>query len=271
MGTSSSYEGSGGQDWNDLRKELDNWLDNLPGGSDASPDDGGEDTEPPLSNGQRQPDAPDPEILRVLEPLRRAILAGARGSAISSTRVGIGRRGRSPSGTGRSWSRVGRVGGRLAVGISGIRSGDASALQSIGLNLDELEALNPYRQAQRLLEAATEETVATTLEEEELQTAAIRTAIWGLDQQEAPSVEDIVRQFIGEYVYQVFLMEGGSVLRRGQRDGVATRTFEERVRDTIMALSRTTSVDQVRLDAVSLADATERVLSQAMEIHGGDM
>ena len=271
MGTSSPYGGSGGRDWSDLRKELDDWLDELPGSRDTSPDDGTKDSESPPSNEQRHPDDPDPEILRVLRPLRRAISAGAGGSTVGLTRGGIGGRGHSPSGPGRPWRRVGRVGGRLAVGISGIRSGNASALQSIGLNLADLEDHNPYRQAQRLLEAATEDTVATTLEEEELQTAAIHTAIWGLGLQEDPSAKDVVRQFVGEYVYQVFLTEGGSVLRQGQRDGADTRMAEERVRDTIMALARAATVDQVRLDAGSLAKTTERVLAHALEIHRGDM
>ena len=34
MGTSGSYGGSGGQDWNELQRELDRWLDGLPGADD---------------------------------------------------------------------------------------------------------------------------------------------------------------------------------------------------------------------------------------------
>ena len=274
MGTSGSYGGSGGRDWSELRQDLADWLDTLPGGQDETGD-GGPDDENPPADPPRDPRDPDPEVVRVLRPLTRAVLAGGGRSGGpgggGTGGGGTGGGGRSPSGTGRSSARVGRVGGRLAAGVTGIRSGDASGLVAIGLDLAELQALDPYRQAQRLLQAATEQGAATTLEEEELHAAASRTAIWALTEAQAPDVDDVIRRFIVEYVYEVFLTEGGAVLRGGDRDGVAASAAEDRVRDTIVALVRGIPIDRGKLDVTDLANATERVLNDTLRIHGTEM
>ena len=276
MGTSGSYRGSGGPNWNRLRGELDQWLDTLPGvaaPSDDADDVPGEDSDV----GQEPQPRPDPAVLNVLLPLRRALISGGRGAADGpSGGGGVGRPGgaegggRAPSGSGRSRARVGRVGGRLAVGVAAARAGNAAALAVIGLDLVELRELDPYRQAQRILEAATEEGVATTLEEDELQLAASRTAIWALTEPSAPDVDDVIRRFIAEYVYEVFLTEGGTVLRSGDRDGTAAAGAEDRVRNTIGALVRQVPVERTSLDATVLAGAVEQVLDQAMRIHRTD-
>ena len=273
MGTSGSYGGSGGRDWSALRHDLEHWLDTLPGGTDESGE-GGSDDENPRGEPPRDPRAPDAEVLRILRPLARALLTGSTGTGSSGGGAAGGSRalgkGRSPSGTGRTSTRVGRVGGRLAAGVTGFRSGDTLGLLAIGLDLAELQALDPYRQAQRLLRAATEQSVATTLEEEEIQAATSRTAIWALTETQGPDIEEVIRRFIVEYVYEVFLTEGGAVLRGGERDGVAATAAEDRVRDTIVALVRGTPIDQSRLDPNDLANATERVLNDALVIHGNE-
>ena len=281
MGTSGSYGGSGGGNWGGLQDGLDDWLDSLPGSDDGDEDDGAPPAEGPQGADKRpdrdpEPESPAPAVVEMLRPLGRAILSGGRGTSdgpsagggLGTGGVGGGGGGRSPSGTARSRARVGRVGGRLAAGISGLGTADAAALQDLGLNLAELQTLNPYRQAQRLLEAATEEGVATTLEEEELQTAANRTALWALTADIAPDVDDVLRRFIVEYVYEVFLTEGGSILRSGQRDGVNSARAEDRVKDTIVALVRAVPIERTGVGAAELAEVVERVLSQTLRIHG---
>ncbi|MCY4583358.1 MAG: hypothetical protein OXE50_11265 [Chloroflexi bacterium] len=61
------------------------------------------------------------------------------------------------------------------------------------------------------------------------------------------------------------------MLRGGERDGVAASAAEDRVRDTIVALVRSTPIDRGRLDATGLTNATERVLKDALQIHGTEM
>ncbi len=274
MGTSGSYAGSGGRDWNDLNTALDDWLDDLPVGSGTQVGDdaaGGNEPQVGQSDDPSANDQLDPGVVTALRPLGRAMLSGGRGSSGGGgTGLGGGRGrsgGRSPSGSGRSRARVGRVGGRLAAGVAGLRSGDATALQAIGLNLAELQALDPYRQTQRLLEAATEERVATTLEEDEVHKAVNRTAVWALTEAVPPEVDEVIRRFIVEYVYEVFLTECGASLRSGDRDGVVAAAAEDRVRATIAALARQVPVQRTSVDATGLGMVAEKVLEQTLRIH----
>lgn len=277
MGTSNAYAGSGGQ-WVGVADALDDWLDSLP----YAPPDNGEAPEQPADQPNadnhkpdNQPDAPalDP----VLKPLSRILLSGSRGSADGpGTGGGIGTRpakppgGQSPSGTGRPRARVGRVGGRLVAGLGGLLSRDADALAELGLDLDELRTLDPYRQAQRLLDAATEDSIAETLEEDELRTAANRVAIWALGMDPPPSVEDLVRRFVAEYIYEVFLTEEGARIKSDTRNSTDARRAEQRVRDTINALVRQVQVQPAGLTATALADTVEDVYVKVLRIHAGD-
>lgn len=277
MGTSSSYAGSGGSNWGRLREELEDWLDSLPGapdGADETPDDI---EQPEHKSPHVEPDEPEDEVVNILRPLATSLLSGGRGGADGpSGGGGLGAPtasaggGRSPSGSGRSRARVGRVGGRLAAGLSALRTGDGTALAKLGLSLDELRALDPVRQAQRILAAATEEEAATTLEEDELQTAANRTAIWALTSEEPPDVGDLIRYFVAEYAYEVFLMEGGPILRSGNRDGLNAIAAEDRVKRTITALARQAPIDPSGMGPGELAELVERVLEQTLRIHGDE-
>ena len=112
--------------------------------------------------------------------------------------------------------------------------------------------------------------MAATLEEEELHVAANRTAIWGLTESDSPSVQQVIHRFVEEYVFEVFLMEGGAILRGGGRDGTAAVATEDRVRRTIAALVRNTPIERDTLDPSQLADIAERVLTNALQIHGSD-
>lgn len=278
MGTSGSYSGSGGRDWNDLNGAIDDWLTALSEGTDVEGDEVDAEGTGPEDTPSDNPDSGeqiDPAIVAALRPLGRAILSGGRGRGDGPSggggggSPGAGPRtgGRSPSGSGRSRARVGRVGGRLAVGIAGLRDGDADALRTIGLDLTELQALDPYRQAQRLLEAATEENVAITLEEDEVHKAVNRTAIWALTDAAGPEVNEVIRRFIVEYVCEVFFTEGGTTLRSGLRDGVFAVGVEDRVRDTVTALARQAPVQGTNLSAENLGLAVEGVLEQTLMIH----
>jgi len=274
MGTSGSYGGSGGADWGRLRDELEEWLDSLPGTPNVEPP---TETEPPdLAPPEGRPDQPDEAVIDILRPLAAALLSGGRGRADGPSagagpgvRDGVAGGGRSPSGRARSRARAARVGGRLAAGIAALRSRDATGLSALGLDLAELRALDPIRQAQRILAAATEEDAATTLEEEELQTAANRAAIWALTDGQQADVEDVVRRFVVEYVYEVFLTEAGHTLRSGNRNGIIAIAAEDRVRETITALARAVPIDRTGLAPGELAQLVERVLEQTLRIHEG--
>ena len=177
--------------------------------------------------------------------------------------------GGSPGGGGRSRARAASVGGRLASGVAALRRGNAAELASLGLDLDELRALDdPLQQAQRLMEAAMAG-APQTIEDDELRTAAGRTAIWALeDGERSPEVEDVIRHFVTEYVYEVILTEIGVVLRSGDRDGTAAIPAEARIHETIVALAHTVAIQTNRLGHADLTAITNGVLEDTRSVIG---
>ena len=277
MGTSDPYGGSGGRDWKNLREEVEDWLDSLPGSGEEAPGDESGGGNGDGESDQGQPGQPDQTALPdLVSSLGRAFQSGGGASDGPAAGGGIGSpggtrasSGRSPSGTGRSTARAGRVGGRLAAGIFGMRAGDGAALDAIGIDFAEMQGLDTYGQAQMLVRAATENSVATSMEDEEIQAASNKTAIWALERSEAPEAIEIVQRFIMEYVYGVFLAENGSVLRSGRRDGVAAVAAEKQLRETIEALVRGFPLTPTGMDPAELGAAAEKVLEQVLQIHAG--
>lgn len=278
MGTSGSYGGSGGRDWSKLRDGVEDWLDSLPGAGEEAPgdDSAGGDGNGDGEDTQGQPGQPDQTALPdLIGALGRAIKSGggtsdgpSAGGGMSSRGTAGSGGGRSPSGAGRSMARAGRVGGRLAAGIFGLQTGDGATLGELGVDFAEMQSLDTYGQAQMLVRAATENSVATNMEEEEIQAASNKTAIWALERAEAPEAIEIVQHFIMEYVYGVMLTECGSILRSGSRDGVAAVAAEKGIWDTIAALVRGFPLRPTGMGPAELGVAAEKVLEQVLQIHG---
>ncbi len=276
MGTSGAYGGSGGT-WNQVQDGVAAWLDSLPG----QPEDTGTDDDANNDAGTgvppSEPSEPDQAVLDSLRPVASALgwgrRPGGRGDGPSGgTVTGAMPRsasGGSPGGGGRSRARAASVGGRLASGVAALRRGDASELAALGLDLDELGGLDdPYEQARRLMEAATAGG-AQTIEEDELRLAAVRTAIWALqDGDHSPAIDDVIRYFVTEYVYQVILTEIGAVLRSGERDGTAAIPAEDRIHETIVALARTVTIQTNRLGHADLTAITDGVLEETRSVFG---
>ena len=278
MGTTAPYGGSGGRDWKKLREGVENWLDSLPGAGEEVPGDEGGGGNGDEEGDQGRPGQPDQTTLPdLVGAFGRAFQSGGGSSDGPSAGGGIGSRGgtgtssgRSPSGTGRSPALAGRVGGRLAVGIVGMRAGDGTALDAIGIDFAEMQGLDTYGQAQMLVRAATENSVATSMEDEEIQAASNKTAIWALERNDAPEANEVVQRFITEYVYRVFLTESGSILRSGSRDGVAAVAAEKQIWETIEALVRGFPLRSTGMGPVELGGAAEKVLKQVLQIHAGE-
>ena len=278
MGTSGAYGGSGHRPWNDLQENAADWLDSLPDSdgvpaADVSPESGElvPESETPDADGQI-----DEEVIDFLRPISRALKWGASfSSAPTSSPIGpplTGRMGggRSPGGGGRSRLRAATVGARLATGIAALRAGDTEAAAELGLDLSQLEALgDPYLQSQLLLESAVEG-VPGSLEDDELRMAAIRTAIWALeDGAGGQDAVEILRYFVAEYVYEIVLTEIGAVLRSGSRDGADAVAAEDRIHSTIVALAKNVPIDVELSGQADLREIAERILIEVHNIHGG--
>ena len=286
MGSSGSYGGSGGKDWSRFRQDVDDWLNTLPEPEKQSPNEDEsiakdkEDSQP-KDDKDTSPDEKANEQVYSRHPNARSPSAGpfvqaaeerlmAHPPVVGLVRAVACEDQADPLPVRADPSPApARLAEQFYSGVSGIRSGNAAALRSIGLDLAELETLNPYQQAQRLFQVAIETDAVTTLEDDELQLAANRTAIWALKREQETDARSLVRRFVVEYVNEVFHTESGAVLRSGERDGVVAVSMEDRVRNTIEASVRNTPLDKMTLDAKSLGTTIQLVLNQVFEIHGG--
>lgn len=131
-------------------------------------------------------------------------------------------------------------------------------LQRFGLNLGELDDLDPHEQARSILDAVAGSVGG--IQEDELQHAAGVAVLALLD--DGATAEDAVRAFVTDYVFEVSITEVGDELRNGTRDGYTTVDQEDQLRDLIE-----TSVNQLdlpdRLDADNIQEAIYNALDDA--------
>lgn len=258
MGTSGAYGGSA--EWNDTRRDTEDWLGSGPGApGSGSGQDGPDDSEssadaPPFPHDTTtlpaRLDGIDPRVARILAGVAGR-LAGAAGGA-SASGGGGGRRvtgGASGGGGGSGGrSRSAALGGVAVGGAYGLRSRDAGAIAELGLSLTELDGLSPFQQAQRLVDAASGP--SALIAQDEIREVNANFMLWAVQQDQTPSPADLVKAWVTEFVYRSWLTEAGSVLRDGTRDGAATHALEREVRVTLEA-----AVSRVELPASGLRAA----------------
>lgn len=281
MGTQGAYGGSGG--WNGTRRDTEDWLSGGAGsGSDgerqAKPIEG-EDSGDGEGQGADTPDeGASPEQGPKINPDIGRLLGGVvrkLSRVVDGPSGGAGHSGAGPKAQGSGGGRGGggrraaaRSGGAAIAGVYGLRSGDQTALADIGLSLVELEGLDPFEQAMRIVEAASGP--RRPIEEDEIREVNAAFIWQSLEQDEPLAAAELVKLWVTEFVFRVWLTESGSVLRDGSRDGAHTHAIEREVRSTLVAaVSRIDfSTDGVRASdfqaAVSrLMDMLERIFTEA--------
>jgi hypothetical protein len=250
MGTVNSYSGSGGKQAKDLREDLTDWLDRLP--KDPPPD---------------RPDQPDerprlaPDVLRNGVQLLRPRSSGGGGAdgpgGGGGGAGGTGKGSRSGGGAVRSAAASAGSAGRAAAAAYAFSTGDAAALDRLGLNYDELAALNsPTKVAQRIVDAACGPTTNSTIVDHEQRLVAADIAEWVISEQEGgylPTPEEIVRRTIATIIAEAVLVETGE--RADQHD--QGELAESEIRDAAEALA-----DRATL---SISGATEAEFTTAIE------
>jgi hypothetical protein len=272
MGTSGSYRGSGGA-WNGARQELGDLL----SGGGASADDvlapaaGAIDwDEADGADGAVEPTgAPGSGEI----PLRGTTvspihISGGRGRGGGGGGAGgaggQGSSGGRRSGTGRSRQRAARVGAGVAAAGYALRSGDAAALQRLGLDLAALVNLSPRQQAQRIIDALAG--TAATIADGEITRASSSMIIWLLEAEAPPTAVDTVAFFATECVYEIMLTELGSEMRDGSRDGAGTVVTEDELHDVIEARVVSLKIEGDSVDADALDGAISEVLEFARRV-----
>ena len=274
MGTSGAYSGSKG--WSDIPNDTQDWLDNRPSGpgegeGSAADEEIPVDEEPAPEEQVPAEEAPeetpgvmDPAIAKILHGVTSR-LAEAVGSTSGTTSGSGGRGGTSRGGSGggrRSSSAT--SGGAAIAGAYGVTSRSSDALEDVGLTLDELEGLSPFEQAQKLVSAASE--TSATIAEQEIREINAKFILQVLDEDESPSPEQLVKAWVTEFVYRVWLTEAGPVLRDGTRDGARTRSLEQEVRVTLEAAVSGMDLPTNGLRAADFQRAVQNLLGKLARI-----
>lgn len=135
-------------------------------------------------------------------------------------------------------------------------------LADLGLELDELNGLDRWQQAQRLQEAATGASGEIT--ESELRLANAELIMWALNEELAPTPVELANRWVVEYVWQVWVTEAGQRLT-SQVDSAAERLrYEAEMRAGLEAMVSASGLPDGRPLAASdfegaIGDALERL------------
>lgn len=279
MGTIGSYSGSGGKPGNDLRNELNDWLDQLPPNPPPQPppDDDSDNEQPP---GESPPPNPlPPGILQNLLPLLRPRTGGGGGGGgdgpgggggvSGGERVSTGRR--SSGGPHRSAAVSAGSAGRAASAAYAYQTGNAAELERLGLSYDELRSLNdPLEVTSRIVAAACGPN-DSTIEDMEQRYVAAEVAEWVFEQgpEAVPTPEEIVRKTISLMIFEMFESETGALLREGNHPAWATELAESELSDAADALAQRATLSVNGVSADEFAAAIENGIEMLRQIVRG--
>ena len=264
MGTSGSFGGSGGKDAKDLRDNIAAWLDGDGAGftgadgDEATTTDGNADGTP-----TNRPGAPVPGGSTIdLGPAVRLLFRsrGGGGDGPGGGGGGAGGGGRSSGGVTRSVGRISRAAGRAGSLALAYSSGNRAALQSAGLNYDELRALgDPVAIGIKIVEAAFEAQADSTLADAEERDIVADVVAWILEHpaDRAPSPEEVVRKTIETTIAEAALTEISSSLYEKGASFAERQSVEQQIRDV--------AAEYAAQATLSAMGATEQEMSTAIE------
>ena len=275
MGTSGAYTGAGGKPGKDLRQGLSDWLDSLsdpPDANDAKPDHT-EEGDKPVNQ------LPPQAVSGLLDLIRPRSAPGSSSDGPGAGGGGIVARsgsaasgsGRTRAGSGRSLQRLASVGGRAGAGAIAYMRGDAAGLLSLGLDYDDLRALNdPFEVTRRIVNAVCGQQADGRLEEAEERYVAASVADWVLEESgdgELPDVEDVARYAIAAIVAEAFSSELGEALRN--RPEEVADVAEDELRDAAMVLAEQAELNASGPTENELTMVIEDGIEKLRQIYGG--
>lgn len=277
MGTSDSYSGSGGNVGRVIRYELEQWLDELPLSPPIN--------DPHTSGPEAATDQPpvDQHLLTaaqaVLPLLRPRSTAGSGGGGTGGVTSGGGRGGgeagggrRSGGGPRRSAASYAGSAGRAAAAAYAFQTGDAAALERLGLRYDELRALgDPLDVVSRIVAAACGPISESTIEDIEQRYIAAQLAEWVFDQgpQAVPSPEDMTREAISLIIFETLQTETGDLIRRGQRPAWVSEVSERDIREAAEVIAQRAQLSVDGVTEAEFTNAIENGIETLRQILGG--
>ena len=231
MGTSGSYSGGGGKAGKDLREGVEDWLDSLP---------------PKVPPSEEQADRdqlrlPTEIVIHALGLFRSTADSSGSGGSDGASGGGAQVSRRRNGGAQRSVSTFARSAGRAAAAAYAYRTGNREILSDLGLDYDELQALNdPLELACRIVEAACGPRSEGTIDHDEQRIVAATVAEWVLQEQETSAVplpDEIARQAIACITYEAISSETGELIRAGSRPPETGDFLDQEIRTACEVLS----------------------------------
>lgn len=258
MGTSSSYKGSSSASWKNARDRFNEVDSNSGENTDVS------------STANAIGNALSNDL-----PIKISI-----SFSISSLSARGGSGGGGGAGAGGSRERQnGRAGSKsvrqplrgAARGATAIRAafdllnGNRAELDKLGLNLDELQGLGPQEQCARIVDVIIGD--ANHPDDAALKRAVIEHLKNILLPDEAPSIEDTVKSFVGEWIFQLALVELRAESNQEAVNAADIRQKENKLKDWLRVRMKQMSFpDAENLSAQKLANATAKLTSQAIAL-----
>ncbi len=261
MGTSGSYLGGGGKPGGDLRDEVGAWLDQLP-------------SNPPSKN---QPvdratyRLPIRVATHAIGMFRKGIRSADGGGGSASGTSAQSGRGRA-SGAQRSVSRTARAAGRAAAAAYAYGTANRQILADLGLNYDELQALNdPLELSCRIVEAACGPRSKSTIDHEEQRWVAAEIAEWVFQEQEEgslPQPVEIARKAIAFIISEAIASETGDLIHSGERPDWTTVLLEDELREAAEVLSQKAELSVDGVTNAEFAKVIEEGIETLHRIYG---
>lgn len=278
MGTSGSYSGSGGKTGRVLRREMGEWLDQLPPNPPNGPPSDDPAGEPPSDQSPAPPSMP-PTIFKNLLPFLRPRTGGGGGGDGPGGAGGLGGGGertstgrRTGGGPQRTAAASAGSAGRAAAAAYAYQTGNAAGLESLGLNYEELRGLgDPLEITGRIVAAACGPVGESTIEDMEQRYVAAQVAEWVFEQgpNAVPSPDEIARKTISLIIVEALESETGELLRDGKRPAWTTEVAESELRGAADALAERATLSVEGASAAEFAAAIEDGIETLREILGG--
>jgi hypothetical protein len=297
MGTSGAYGGSSAGRWRDARDRFADLgggpTSGPPGEGDSGRADRGQPSQAPPSGGDASgppaddvaaaaaalaaallgddPDARRPSVtfpLSALLPRRGSAGGGGAGGAGGSGGDGAGRSrtgGRAGTGSHRGVVRGAARGAAAIGGAYALRAGDTAGLRDLGLDLNELATLPPRTQCARILDAILGD--AGHPDDYALRRATAEHLKSVLLAETPPAPEDTIRGFIGEWIFQLSLVELRAQAAAGRLVPQQAARAERRLRGWLSRRVRGVSLPRLgRLSVQRFADIAARVAAEALRL-----
>jgi hypothetical protein len=271
MGSSSSYKGSKSSSWKIARELFATDATEQP----ATPD--GNTPTAPVMNPAAQTAAAIAQGLITDNP----VASGARHNfSLGGLLGGVGgggggastRRTRSTGAGKRSHHHAQQGAARASIAIRAaysLRSGDAQRLQEVGLDLARLQTLNPTQQCAMIAEVVIGD--ANTPDDAALKRATIEHLKDILLAEQPMSMEDTIRNFIADWVFQLGLIELKAANNELQLTATQLTTKERQIKNWLRVKARSIPVEGLEtLSARKLANATARLVDQTLELVRAD-